>query len=154
MQTGVSERRIEGPQAGRRISFCCSVGEKLVLVWVLLCSIFLPCSASNYLQELSFLHCSTISLSSSTYSQQCSWVLEDVLEFEAQFSVTPVTSDTRDVALQPALRSVPGPWLCFPALSLQTRGCEAEPDKGWCRERARPDLRWAKTDHDAPSQHL
>lgn len=113
---------MSGPKAGRSISFCPSLcgreappGPSAALLHLLI--VHAPRSVRNNSQEL-FLHCSSVLPPSFPYCQQPSWVLEDVLEFEAQSSITTVTSDTWDLALQPALMSVPGPWLCFAACSV------------------------------------
>jgi len=108
MRTGVSEGRISGLEAGRTIPFCPSLygreappGPSAALFHLLIAHA--PCSDSNNSQEL-FLRCSLVSPPSFTYCQQPSWALEDVLAFEAQSSTTTVTSDTWDLALQPAFQ--------------------------------------------------
>lgn len=122
VQTGVLGEFQAQKQAGVFPSVPAPMQGKLLLVQVLLCSILSPhhalCTVHSNSRELSFLHRFSVSPPSFTYCQQPSWVLEDVLESETQPSNTAVTSDTWDLALQPALLlSVPGPCLGFPANS-------------------------------------
>lgn len=119
------------------------------------CTCTMQCQKNCH--HLPRLHCSSVSPPYSTYCQQLSWIGEDALEFEARSSITFVTSDIWDLALQPVLlMSVPGPWLCFPACSAalqwKTVGCMAEPDQARRGRRARPNLYSGLLDLDGLKQ--
>lgn len=98
MQTGVLERKISGPKAGRSISFCscpyareAPPGPSAALLHPLI--IHALCSISNNSQELSFLHCFSVSPPSFTYCQQPSryWRMFWSLKHSPQLLLWPLT---------------------------------------------------------------